>query len=151
MEKKESRTLMPARIKVQDYAITTYVATAEQGTVKEDFLRPEYWAHIAAKFKPWDQIKVLSDDGTFYGEYMVMSCGRAWAKVYELRFVNLTSSDVSLTQAATQESSGFIVKWRGHHLKWSVIREKDKEPIKDMMATEQEARVWLDEHLKTVA
>lgn len=141
--------IYPARLKLAEHAISNWVACVEQGVKREDLMKPEYWSLIAPKCKPWDQIKVLADDGTFYGEYLVLSCGRAWVKVFEMKFVNLTSSDVSVTQADAQD--GYTVKWRGPHAKWSVIRDKDASVIHDGEAAEDAAGLWLKDYLKTVA
>lgn len=141
--------LGPGRFLVSDYARTIFVATAEQGTKQEDLMSPDFWANVAPQCKPWDRIEVRSDDGTFYGEYLILSVGRAWVKVFELNYIKLTSSDVSVTQADKQD--GFEIKWRGPKLQWSVIREKDREPIKDHMGSEEEAATWLKDYLKATA
>lgn len=141
-------TLGPGRFLVSDYGRTIFVATAEQGTKQEDLMSPDFWANVAPQCKPWDRIEVRSDDGTFYGEYLILSVGRAWVKVYEMNYTKLTSSDVSVTQADKQD--GFEIKWLGPKQKWTVIREKDREPIKKEMSSEDEAATWLKDYLKAV-
>ena len=151
MERKS--TLMPKRFKVKEFMRTTFVAVAEQGTTQEDLLRPDFWSNIAAQVKPWDEIEVLSDDGTFYGEYLVLSCSKTWVKVKEMRYEDLTqgAKKTNGVGVAEESQSEFSVKWRGPVLKWCVIRILDKQPIKDGFVSEADARTALDEYLKAVA
>lgn len=144
-----STPLYPARLKLVEHAISNWVACVEQGVTREELKSPEYWQHIAPKCKPWDQIKALADDGTFYAEYLVLSAGRAWLKVFELNYINLTSSDVSVTQADTQD--GYTVKWRGPHAKYSVIRDTDSAIIHEGENDKEAATLWLSDFIKTVA
>lgn len=157
-ENKSNPTLMPNRFEVWDFMRTTFVAVAEQGVTREQLLSPDYWSHVAARAKPWDKIEVLSDDGTFYGEYLVLSCGRNWLKLRELMYLSLTSNDVSQTQAkaldtgvtSQNDDPEFVVKWRGPVLKWSIIRSSDRQPIKEGFASEADARVAMNEYSATI-
>lgn len=149
--------MYPARFHISDYIRTHFVAVAEQGTTRDELKSPEFWKNIAPKVKVWDKIDVLSDDGTFYAEYLVMSCGRAWVKVREMLYINLTTSDVSATQAEAQDGvvqadskEGHVVAWKGPINKWSIIRNSDKEYIKKGFDSEADATTALNEYLKAV-
>lgn len=146
---KSTMQVSPARLQVSDYEMTTFTLTVEKGTTKEDLINPAFWAHIAVKFRPWDLIYVRSDEGTFFAEYLVLSCGRNWAQVKEKSYMNLTSSDVSLTQAAAQD--GYKVEWKGPHVKFAVIRNSDSAKIKDSFQTKEEAQTWLSDFEKQIA
>lgn len=138
----------PNRIKQAEYERTVYVVTVEMGTTKEDLENPGFWAHFAAKFRPWDRLEVRCDDGSFYAEYLVLACDRVWAKVKELSYVSLTTSDISQTQAALQD--GLEVKYRGPHLKHGVVRKTDGAILKEGMQTKQEAEQWLAEYRQKI-
>ena len=43
-------------------------------------LHPDFWGHIAAKLRPYDEIKVRCDDGTFYAQLLVLA-GRGSASM----------------------------------------------------------------------
>lgn len=142
---KKSTQLNPSRMKQGEYERTVWVATVEQGVGREDLKDPSFWAHVANKLRPWDKLEVRADDGTFYSEYLILACDRAWAQVHELMYASLTTSDISLTQADTLQ-----LKFRGPHLKWSVIRTADGAVLKEQCQTKDEASAWMDGHIKTV-
>lgn len=145
---KGSSPINPSRIKISEYERTVYVATVEMGTTREDLMNPSFWTHFASKFRPWDRLEVRCDDGSFYAEYLILACDRVWAKVHELTYVNLTTSDVSQTQAAIQD--GLSVKWRGPHLKHSVLRG-DGAVLREGMQTKAEADQWLAEYRQKIS
>jgi hypothetical protein len=147
------RAVMPGRVKTAEAARNFWVVTVEQGTKRDDILRPEFWALVAKNFRPYDRIELNSDDGAFFGEYLVLSADRAWAKVHELRFEPLGTQDVSLTEAAAAEfRRRFSVQYRGQHLKHCVERTDGNkvERLKEGCQDRREALDWLEGHLKTV-
>lgn len=138
--------LNPARLAQGEYVRTVHVATAEQGTAEEDLINPAYWAHVASKMRPWDRIEVRSDDGTFYAELLVLDSSRTWARVKLLKFLPLTSADVSQTQADDE----YEIKFRGPVLRWSVVRRLDNAVIKEAMQNKDEAAAFLAQYQRTV-
>lgn len=146
----ERKVQQPNRTRLQqgDFARTLHVVTAHENTTPEDLLDPSYWAHISSFFKPNDRIEVRADDGAWFAELLVLDCSRQWAKVHLLSKHKLTTADVSQTQADL--ANGYEIKWRGPHLKHSVIRVADAMPVKEGCATRDEAAGWLREHLKAI-
>lgn len=140
-----NKQLDPSRVKQGEYERTVWVATVEQGTSRENLKDPSFWAHIANKFRPWDKLEVRADDGTFYAEFLILACDRTWARVFELNYQSLTSTDISLTQADAYE-----LRWRGPHLKWGVIRTADNAVVKESCQTKDEAKLWMEGHIQTV-
>lgn len=142
---------------VADFKRTYYVGNVEHGITPEDVLAEAFWAYHSAKLKPWDRIELRADDGTWFGEYLVLDCSRTWAKVFPLRVVMLTTTDISQTQAAkanrkvekTEPKSvagkpgDYEVKFRGPVHKWSVVRKSDDEVISDSHPTKEMAEKWL--------
>lgn len=141
--------LNPSRFNGADFERTVYVATVEQGTKKEQIIESGFWAHIAARVRPWDRIEVRSDDGIFIAELLVLSAGRNWVKVHLLSFINLTSGDVSQTQAEQQD---YAIKFMGPHKKWSVLKGDgaSRDYLRDGFDTEAQAREWLRDHEKAI-
>ncbi len=90
--------LTPDRIQGADFIRVVYAITPAIGTEVEHFLKPEYWAHVAAKLRPHTRIEAVSEDNSWFAEMIVMSCGPNWAKVKVLRFVPL--EDASADQVA---------------------------------------------------
>lgn len=153
-EQATPRNVMPGRVKIARSARNDWFVTVEQGVTREELKRPEFWSLVGKQFKPYDRIDVGCDDGSFFAEYIVITADRAWAKVQELRFIQIGTQDVSLTEAhAADIRRRYEVKWRGPHLKHCVERKDgDKvERLKEGCLDAAEATLWLEEHLKAVA
>jgi hypothetical protein len=136
-------------MKTREFENQDHVVTVEHGNTIDDVLRPEFWSHVAPKLRPYDEIRVRADDGTFYARVLVLSCGRNWAKVHQLEHHRLTSKDVDMSQAAQFE--GYDVKWRGPHCKWSVVRKADNVVVIEKLDSQAEATTWLADHLKATS
>lgn len=148
-----NRKVMPGRCKPAEVARNAWAITVEQGTTREDLRRPEFWSLIGRNFKPYDRVEVRIDDGTYFAEYLVITADRAWAKLEELRFYQLGTQDVSLTEAhAAGIRARFTVRYVGPHLRYCVERNDGNkvERIKDNCQDKAEASLWLEEHLKTI-
>lgn len=144
--KKRDNQLAVDRCKLEEHTTTRHSVTVEQGTLIEDLDRPDFWAHVGSKFRPFDIITVRTDDGVWWAEALVLTAARAYAKVKVLRHEKLTTGDVEQTQEFILE--GHTVKWRGDHLKYSVIRIKDGAVVRDKMETFTAAQVWLTDFVK---
>ena len=129
--------LTHTNLKEAEFVRPIYCATIPIGTLPEDLLKPEYWAHVATHLRPWARIEARAEDGTWFAEYIVLSVDRTWARVRMLGKYNLTSQDVALSQAEKITQSGFEVKWRGPNCKWSVVRKADAEVMKEGMDREE--------------
>lgn len=140
--------LAPGRRKDREFENRDHCVTAEAGTTMDDVVRPEFWAHVAPQLRPYDEIRVRTDDGVFYARVLVMSVGRNWAKVHILECHSLTSKDVDMSQAEAYE--GFEIKYRGPHCRFSVIRKGDKSVIQENLGTKGEAEAWLADHVRRV-
>lgn len=124
-----------------------YMATVPKGTTKEQLQQPGYWAHVAAKIRPWSRIDVQAEDGSFFAELLVLATDRTWARVRCLSFHNLTDTEMSQSDAA-KIMGDYEIKWRGPK-KWSVVRRNDSSVINENMHNEADARKWLEVHINT--
>jgi len=137
--------LQPARLKFAEHERNLWFVVPEFGTPFDALLDPGYWAHVAAKFKPCDEITVNSEDGSYYGRLLVQDAGKLYAKVAKLEYVELDKVEVL---QGTPALTGHGIKWRGPQLRWCVLRGTDV--LKDGM-TKEGAQQWLNEYGKTVA
>lgn len=147
-EKKRSMSLNDKRMKEAEFLRSLWVVTVETGTIRSDLLTPEFWSHVAYRFKPYDRIEVRCDDGLYFAEYLVLSCDRTWAKVKELSFIALTSEDIAMTQ---DELEIYEYKFRGPHGKHSIIRKHDKAVMIEKLDSKELAMDWLTNHKKVIA
>lgn len=111
-------------------------------TEKEDMLDPNYWAHIAKRFKRGSRIEAMPDDMRYFIEFIVIACASNWAKVKVLREVKLIE-DTEIT-----EIDGYSIKWAGQYDKFRVLA--GKEVISKGHADKESAMQALNDHLKIV-
>lgn len=97
-ERKPGSPVTDDRIQESEFAYTTHIGTAYENTEPSDLLATEYWAHRAAKLRPWDEIKIRANDGSWYAHLLVLESGRNWARVHMLSAWKLTTSEVAQTQ-----------------------------------------------------
>lgn len=147
-DKKAKPVLPPTRRQYTEHANTDHTITVEPGVTIEDCIDPGFWAHIASMFSPYDEIRIRTDDGSWFARVLVSSCGRNWARVKVLEVHQLTSADVDMTQASEIETHE--VRFRGPLHKFCVVRKADNEVLKDG-CSKAEAYRWMSEYLKTVA
>lgn len=121
-----------------EYVRNIFCVTPEMGVELKDMLKPDFWAHVAAKFRPSSRIEVLSEDSTWFAELLITSCGRNWASVSVLRFVELAEA---ATPAPREEEYEF--QWKGQNKLHCVIRKADHAIVKDGFPTKAEAVKWL--------
>lgn len=143
---KENRNLQlrPGKFALAESKNHLWHAIVEFGTRREDVLKPEFWAYVAVKFIPRDQIDVFAEDGTFYSRLLVVRCDRTWASVTELQFVDLTK----VKSVADQVSGDYNVRFLGPK-GWSVIRKVDNAVLQDKLHSEENAKDWLRIHLES--
>lgn len=136
------------RLKGAEFERVIHTAHPALGHTLEHMLQPAYWAHVAPKLKPWNRIEVHAEDGTYYGELLVLACDRTWARMHVLQWHNLSTQDVSLTEAL-QAEAGYEVKFTPNS-RWCVIRKSDRQLMHKDAQTSDDAKTWLREHLKVV-
>ena len=142
--------LDPSRFHLAEAERMPYAITVEQGVTKRHITDPAFLAHVAARLRPYDKIEVRCDDGSFYAELLVLTAERTYARVHLLAWHDLTTKDVTQTQAAIAQP-GYTVEWKGPHRKWCVIRTQDASIVHEQAPGKHEASVWLHEFLKVTA
>lgn len=144
--------LPPMALEALEYASQFYDARIAQGVSPEDLLVPGFWAHQAIRLKPFDEIRVHAEDGTWMARYVVLDCSRTWARVHCLSMHKLTSGDVAMSQASETEVKAFINQHQVVHRGprgWSVVRKTDKAILAEDLQKDQ-AALWLETHARTM-
>lgn len=143
--------LPPNDLQQLEQVSLAYDAIVRQGVQPDDVLVPGFWAHHAVKLRPFDEIRVRAEDGTWLARYVVLDCSRTWAKVQQLSFHRLTTGQVAETQASELEVKAFVdahqVVHRGPH-KWSIVRKSDKAVLEQGIGVKDDAIAWLDKHAR---
>lgn len=147
-EARKVRQLEATRFKGAEYVRVIHHAAPFDNTEPEDLLTPDYWAHVADQFKPFDRVEALANNGAWWAEYIVVACGRAYAQLRMLRKVDL--DPVSINKALQSALHAYEVRHRGPHDMWSVIRRSDNAVVHEGEQTESGANNWLVNHLKAL-
>lgn len=109
---------------------TNYFWTAViRNEEREEFLKPEFWAHVAARFKTFDHIYLQTEDSTFWAELLILSKGTGWAKVKVLNFIEVEAIDTE----NQMKLEGLTIRHRGPVLKWTVIRDSDTTVLEESL------------------
>lgn len=129
------------------YIRNDYDFIAARGVVLADVIIPEFWLHIATRFRPNDEITVICEDGTWYAKLLVVNCDRLWAKVFVLMHHDLTQARIDSPSRAEDD---YDVDWTPSG-KWTITKKSQKgQPcIKDGFLSRLEAYQWLDGFIKS--
>lgn len=136
-----SQSLNPTKFGLAEFAGNTFRAVPEHGTKMEEFMQPEFWAHIAAQCKVFDKIEVIPESGEYYAMFVVVSASKTGLRVKPVIRVDLTNSD----ELAVDKD--LDAKWMGPHAKWCVVRKADGAIMYRDMASKEEATLKLAEHI----
>lgn len=140
------------RFQGAEYTNNTWHLRFEQGVTREDILHQEYWSHVSAKMRPYDEIKARCDDGTVYARFLVLDCGRSWAKVHILEWHSLTSADVAQSQTNSGELTDYVIEWKGGSRKFVISRKSDGAVISEGEHGRKEAaELWLSAFIRQKA
>jgi len=141
--------LMPARIQVAEAMRQVYQVTVEAGTPRSALTNPQFWKHVSRnyQFAPYTRLEVATDDCEYFVELIVLSAGDNWAKVQEIRFIELGNSDIIKEASKMLELE---VKYKGPHLKYCVQRKSDGERIKEGFQSKEDASRYLIEYSRTM-
>ena len=135
---------VPNRVQMAEHGRNIHLYTAPSGAIPDDMLAPEYWGLVAKNFAPYDHVEVRCDDGTFWGEYLVLASDRTWAKLHPLRVVDLPNAKVE------EVDPRFKIEWKGPHLKFCVIRLDDSSTVHEGEQERSAAALWLQNYLRTI-
>lgn len=115
------------------------------GTVLSDVLKPEYWASVAGRCRPFDRIEVTPEDNTWWAELMVRDVGTKTVTVQLMRKVEFKQTEIPSAQSLPYE----VDFTPGS--KWRVIRKADRAVISEGHLTKEAAFGAATESLKATA
>lgn len=138
---------------VAEFARTVFAYTPSENVTYDELLEPAFWANVGHKVKPGCQIEVLAPDMSWFANFIVISCARTWIKLAPV------SGRVSLVATKKQAKSvdldhdekGYDISFKGQSKKFCIVRKSDLKEIKDGLPTEEEAKIFLKNHLKALS
>jgi hypothetical protein len=121
-----------------------WVVEATEGTLPEDILDPQYWAHVAAQLQLYDRVEVLLETGEWMAELICTGVGRNWAQMQVLKHYDLAPPVEALAAAAR-----YRVDWKGKA--FVVVRIADSQVVQGGFANRNDANAWLSNHERVTA
>lgn len=163
MTRPETNTATP-QLDAQDFMLAEQARNVHRVEVAEnitrkDIINPAFWAHVASRMRPYDECIIIRRDGTLFARAVVLQTERTWAIVFLTEWHDLTTRDVSLTQAdikagavtpPSDPSMEFKIVHKGERLKWCVTRQSDGALVREGEATKAAAEAWLTEYKRVI-
>lgn len=138
VKKIEKRQITASRVEGTEYARNGWSVFPEYGTTVEEMKREEYWAMASHKFKVMDRIEVMSEDGSWWAEFVVRNVRQGAVNVGLLSHVEFGSEAVE-----SVNMDDYSVVWRGPKRKWSIERKADNQIMKEEFPDKMDAMAWI--------
>lgn len=140
--------LKESSMKLSEQTRLVYTAFPEAGTQYEDVLRPEYWAHVAAKLRQTDELIVTPEDLGWWAHLIVVHTSVATVIVKELLY-----KDLGAAKNAEIDQGDLTIKWCGPHAKFRIMRKSDGAILieGDQVATRDMADAWVRDYRRALA
>ena len=130
----------------------SYDATIPVGMTPDDIMAPAFWAHHSVRLRPLDEIRARAEDGSWVCYLIVLDSSRTWTKVQRRQLLQLSTADVSQSQAVEEAVAAFIALHKVIHrgkARWSVVRIADSAVQDQGKVTREESVAWLEAFAKT--
>lgn len=108
-------------------------------------LKPDFWTPVGNQMQSLDRLEVVSDDMTFYTEFVVVRADSVSGVVLR-PLVGIKLDGVGPRDTALRDRTGMVVEYRGPHLKWCVLR--GEQVLRDKFQTEGDAYTWIKAQTK---
>lgn len=142
-----------ARLQLAEHARRVHLYTAISGLTLEDLKEPGYFDKLGRELRRYDEIIVVCDDDSFYGEFLVLEANNLHVRTVfkrgaQLEGVSRTGAPGASHRPAA-ELGAFTVAYKGAHRKWCAL-QADK-ILRDEFETEDAAQRWIADHAATIA
>jgi len=129
-----------------EYERMIWGAYPAPGVQPDDLLKPSYWANVGAQMQPYHKIEVRPEDGSYYGELLVLSCGPGFAQVQTLFIIELGD------QYHEKVTIGpYLINYGGPVQKWRVIRASDNHVMSQGFSNKGQALRWATDNQNIAA
>lgn len=137
--------LTDSQLQRTEFFRSSHTIILKQDQEMGDLKNPKFWANIATKVRPLDQIYVFSNDGNEFAELTVIRCDRLWVHVGVVNQVTFEEKEVE------DKEQDYSVKWMGPNGLYAVIRNDDGSKISEKHPTKDDANKSMNEYLKAIA
>jgi len=147
--------IQPSRVHIgaAGHFWSTYQCVADAAHTPDDILTSDYWSHVAAvrTIRVHDTFEVRCESGEWSAELIVTA---VIGKVVRVRPVSVwTAENYNPETAGLSEPAGegVTVSYKGPALKWCIVRQSDKEMLKQGLASKGDAMREALEYEKIMA
>lgn len=139
--------LDPSRLVSAETVRRNLSVTPETGITLSDVMKPEYWAHVAARLNRADRIEVVAEDFAWTADLIVADRGRTWAKMLVLRQSAHGEDDLSAGEKRrnTQRENYTVKPAMGGH--GYAVWDRSVNAIAAKFPTEDECERWIERKL----
>lgn len=150
-------SINPSALQLAGYRFAQYQLLVPAGTPLSALLMPEYWIPLGFKFRRFDEVRAVADDGSFdvlltvANDQPVRGAPNLLPNV-QMRVLRLWTPEEEAEVAPIREEAAkatepdFSVGWGGKAEGWRVVGPTGK-VLRAAFASEKEAQGWLDQHL----
>lgn len=135
--------------KLAEFARDMHVCVTPHDTPFEDALKPEFWVHVAFKFKAWDRIELRANDDSWWAELVVRKASRSGLVVAVISHLSFDEQVSRETQEPTVPP-GYVVNFGGPVHKYRVLRAADNTLLAHGLS-KREAEEWARNDAKAMA
>lgn len=137
--------IIPMNLQIAAQVFNTFSATVPAGADKEYVENEANWAHVAQNLRLHDEVRVMSEDGSYLAYGLVLDVGSAFAKVRVLKEHKLDSFE------PREAGTDYRVEYAGVSKKFRVIRKKDSKELRSGFVNRTDAHTWIINHAKAMA
>jgi hypothetical protein len=124
-------------------ARNVWVIRADEGVQTTDLASARFLGHLQPKLRPGDRIEVTAHDGSWLMELLVRASEAGSVRTFVLhRYDFATAADRAASVVA-----GHSIQYGSEQTKWRIVRQDDKQVIREGFADAGVARAWLESHL----
>jgi hypothetical protein len=111
------KRILANRVVLAEMVHQRWFVTCPDHMTPDDVLQPEFWAHVASHFRPYDEVTVGNDACAWRLSLVVADVWSAGVRMIELSRAELAGA----LEKSTEEANGLRIMWRGPAAKWSVM------------------------------
>ena len=121
---------------------------APHGTTLENMIKPDFWSNVAKVLREYDEIIVMTDDKSFYAEFIVLSCDHNSASVGVKFYQEIDKMTfVAPSENVDTDEESYKIEFDVTS-KWRAVRKADGAAVVSGYGTKKEAEYALSEYLQ---
>lgn len=136
----------PTQLNLETHYTQRYAIFVPSHVTIDDVLAPGWWAHVAMKLRPGDEVKVIPEDMSWRAVVFVRAVSRVEAIVQTIEFTELGTAVSTVAPDAP-----YYVKYGSPSVMFRVHRRDNNEVVKDHFQTKEQAEQWIKNHMRAAA